>query len=140
MSELDYTRRLCSGLRRKGVFTQRIEDMYSTGIPDLFIERNGKTIFIEVKFSSKQVVRSRKIGLRPSQVVWLHKHAKAKGRALIIDKAGDTLRVFKGEDSTQLAYSLKKDELDDIAVATVIGGNSVDAVLATIDMLFTDNV
>lgn len=124
-------------MRDKGAFVQRLEDMYSTGIPDIMVVHKGITVFIEMKFSKKEVIRSRKIGLRPAQVVWLHKCHKAGGNVLIVDKAGGTMRIFKGEHSIVLDESLTKDALD--AQASYVGTRNREhtAILDIITLLFS---
>lgn len=129
MTELGYVRGLCRRLRDKGVFVQRLEDMYSTGVPDMFIMYNGSTAFIEVKHSRNPVVRSRKIGLNPSQVAWLRKYANNGGTCYVAYRAGSTFRLFNGADSAELAKSLPLTELDAMAVQLCDKRHEVTAIL-----------
>ena len=136
MSEATFTRKLCRDLRKAGISVQRLEDMYSTGIPDIVLVHKNITVFVEAKFTKNEVQRSRKIGLRPDQVVWLHKWNRGGGNCLIADRAGSTLRIFHGKHSRELDESLKKNDLDSLA-AYIGRGNEHKALLNTIELLFS---
>jgi len=136
LNETKVTRALVKGMREHGAFVQRLEDMYSTGIPDITIVYKGIHVFIEMKHSNNEVVRSRKIGLRPAQVVWHHNCHKAGGNTLIVDISGKTMRVFQGKYSQELDASLKKDVLDSYAAYIGSTSHRHKSLLEIIELLF----
>jgi Holliday junction resolvase len=111
--------------------------MYSVGIPDILVAKGSRMALIEVKFSKKDVVRSRKIGLRPAQVAWLTRLGNASSSGYILDKAGGTYRLFRADRAVRLSDSLSLQELNSEAMvittdtyalpvlAAVLGGEDV---------------
>lgn len=74
-NEAAFSRALCTAMRNRGIFVQRIESGETgKGIPDLFVITKGTPMWIELKrihgtCSNKQYVE---IPWRPGQQAWLY--------------------------------------------------------------------
>ena len=74
-NEATFSKALCTAMRAKGIFVQRIESGETgKGIPDLFVITKGVPMWIELKrvhttCSNKRILE---IPWRPGQQAWLH--------------------------------------------------------------------
>ena len=74
-NEAAFSKALCTAMRAKGIFVQRIESGETgKGIPDLFVITKGVPMWIELKrvhntCSNKRILE---IPWRPGQQAWLH--------------------------------------------------------------------
>jgi len=75
----------------KGIHYQRIEDALTAGIPDLMLCYQGKVIFVELKQRDafpKRPATPVRIGFKPAQYLWITKHQKAGGKAVMLSQVG----------------------------------------------------
>ena len=76
-NEAAFSKALCTAMRAKGIFVQRIESGETgKGIPDLFVITKGTPIWIELKRVHGRIPAhdglSVNIPWRPGQLAWLH--------------------------------------------------------------------
>ena len=74
-NEAAFSKALCSAMRAKGIFVQRIESGETgKGIPDLFVITKGVPVWIELKRVHKTIGREPylEIPWRPGQQAWLN--------------------------------------------------------------------
>lgn len=74
-NEAAFSRALCSAMRNKGIFVQRIESGETgKGIPDLFVITKGTPMWIELKRVHAMVSQNAWLVIpwRPGQQAWLH--------------------------------------------------------------------
>lgn len=83
---------LKSHLDKQGVFNKRIETTTGVGFPDVFVAKNGRMAFIELK-----AMHGNRIALRAAQGAW-HTEAEKAGVPVFIinaDKATKEISVWK---------------------------------------------
>lgn len=83
---------LKSHLDKQGVFSQRIETTTGVGVPDVFVAKDGKMAFIELK-----AMLGNRTGIRPAQAAW-HAQAHRAGVPVFImnrDKASGEIAVWR---------------------------------------------
>lgn len=79
---------------------QRIESgLTLRGMPDTNLCSRGVESWIELK-----VIRGAKLSIRPTQIVWHERRARAGGRSFVIGANDVTLMVWQGTDIRRLAH------------------------------------
>lgn len=74
-NEAAFSKALCTAMRAKGIFVQRIESGETgKGIPDLFVITKGTSMWIELKRVHKSCHRCKYVEIpwRPGQQAWLN--------------------------------------------------------------------
>lgn len=76
-----------SGLGLLG-FWQRIEDMYSSGVPDVhYLLPDSKSGWIELKYVPswpKRPTTETDLGIRTEQALWINKYCRKGGKAFVL--------------------------------------------------------
>lgn len=116
MSETNLHHWLSDHARKRRAHVQRIEDRYSTGVPDINLCAYGKEHWVECKYLKawpKRAGTKVKIKFRPGQVNWLRSRGKAGGNAWVLLQVGD------GRNAERLLFSWKvADQLEDAVLNT----------------------
>lgn len=123
LNEQQFVRTLVRHMREGGWHVQRIEDKYSTGIPDINACKNGQEIWLEAKVFRwpKRKTSCTRIGIRDGQQTWARLRCKAGGECFLIAKELATKQayLFDWHDfmSADLhPFALTKEELESKAV------------------------
>jgi hypothetical protein len=86
---------------RKGcpqVMWTRIENLVSTGIPDVNGVLNGSEAWLELKY----VASGFKIHFQPTQPPWIFRRALSGGRVYVLARKGDVLYLYHGQQIREL--------------------------------------
>lgn len=87
----------------RGIDIHRVENMVGVGMPDVNYCYNGVEGWIELKHVDRPPSRDSTPvfpdgkGLRPDQVVWLHKRRRAGGRAFVLARCGESIFLVDGD-------------------------------------------
>lgn len=85
--------------RELGAECTRIETGTERGVPDLHVCWDAHTCWIEGKHVRGLIVMDKR---RPEQGAWLWRQRRAGGRAWILARRGDVLRLWDGSIATRL--------------------------------------
>lgn len=107
MSEASFYNSIRDGLNNvlldkgEGMDIMRVENMVQDGPPDVNFCYSGVEGWIELKFidsipkrDTSKVFGSK--GLRPSQIIWIHRRVKRGGRVFILAKMGEGIALVHG--------------------------------------------
>ena len=75
-----YQKKLKPLLMKKGYFFQRFEQEH---IPDLYLAKNGKVLWLELKVINHSKSKVLNPDWRPGQLAWIYKH-EGKGGEIIL--------------------------------------------------------
>lgn len=81
--EKTFVKGLVEEMRKKGAHVQRVEDQFSTGIPDINICYQGTEFWIEAKVCNTNKINFESL-LRPAQKRWHHFRKKAGGKVFTV--------------------------------------------------------
>jgi len=129
LNEQQFVRTLMRNLRESGWDAQRIEDKYSTGIPDINACKRGEEVWLEAKvfrWPARKTSLTR-MAIRDDQLQWARRRTKAGGQVFLVAKELRTKQVYlfswSNFDKAEInPFVLTKDEL--IAKASGIGTTS----------------
>jgi len=79
----------------------RVENMVGAGMPDVNFCYKGVEGWVELKHADKPPARDstpvyHSGGLRPDQIVWIHKRARAGGRVFVLARCGESIFLVPG--------------------------------------------
>lgn len=74
------------------IHLQRIENSVGNGVPDTNGCLEGRDFWLELK-----IAKGNRVELTPLQAAWLQTRAKAQGRAFVVARKGDTIRLWEGQ-------------------------------------------
>jgi len=125
------SRKIVAALRKAGYHTQPIENAVASGAPDLYMCKNGKSLWVELKVFKWPERESSpvRIGLRTNQVMWAREHIKHGGTVLLLAKEVYSNELFLFDwnnmdtDALLNPFVLTHDELRQKAVAQGTIGN-----------------
>ena len=93
----------------------RIENLVSRGMPDVHFIKEGKSGWIELKYSPKFYFQKKiSVGLKQEQHLWLKEYKSNKGVCWILFKADKYIMLFSGDED--LTKSLIGNELMDKSI------------------------
>ena len=89
----------------------RVENKVMKGMPDVhYIDKQGNSGWIELKFLESWPKKVLSIGLRMNQSLWLTSYARNKGSCWVLLKVGrDYTALMKGKDADKLFRPSKKE-------------------------------
>ena len=89
----------------------RVENKVMKGMPDVhYIDKQGNSGWIELKFLDSWPKKVLSIGLRMNQSLWLTSYARNKGSCWVLLKVGrDYTALMKGKDADKLFRPSKKE-------------------------------
>tara|TARA_R100001377_G_scaffold66562_1_gene41808 strand:- start:298 stop:732 length:435 start_codon:yes stop_codon:yes gene_type:complete len=89
----------------------RVENKVMKGMPDVhYIDTQGNSGWIELKFLESWPKKVLSIGLRMNQSLWLTSYARNKGNCWVLLKVGrDYTALIKGEEADKLFRPSRKE-------------------------------
>lgn len=120
---------LRSKFKVPGIQLTRIENIASSGVPDLIITCDGITRFVELKVTE----RKHYLFFRPAQIVWMKEHIKANGRPKCIFHYNNYIGLLHMENAMPYLKFDKKyfklDLLGGVKFTLVTKSNLYDTIL-----------
>lgn len=109
MAKIKLEKQLYKELKEHWTFyIERIEPKYKGGIPDILVNANGNTEFVELKIGHKENGKL-KIKIRPSQRIW---HKKFTGISYVLVSVDDVFYLIDSWNIPNVIDGMKFEDFE----------------------------